>query len=311
VRGNDDATSTSRVLRLGTRGSALALWQARRVQDRLEQAHPGLQCELVVVSTQGDRDKTTPLATLGGQGIFTKELHAALLRDEIDAGVHSLKDLPSTLSDGALLAATLERDDPRDAFISARYGTIEELPTDARVGTSSRRRMAQLLELRPDLTVIELRGNVDTRMRKVLEGSPENYDGAVLAVAGLSRMGWSERIAAYLSVDDFTPAPGQAALGVDCRSDDASTLSLLTAIDDSVTTLTTGVERSFLRAVGAGCRSPVAAYAEQAGDDVMLRAMLASEDLQRVARETLRMRAQDANDAAADVARRLLERVAG
>jgi hydroxymethylbilane synthase len=298
-------------LRLGTRGSALALWQARRVQERLEQAHPGLDCELVIVSTQGDRDKTTPLATLGGQGVFTKELQAALLRDEIDAGVHSLKDLPSTLPDGVLLAATLERDDPRDAFISARYGTLEELPAGARVGTSSRRRMAQLLELRPDLTVIELRGNVDTRMRKVLEGGPEAYDGAVLAVAGLVRMGWRERIAAYLNVDDFTPAPGQAALGVDCRADDARTRALLDGIDDPETTIMTGVERAFLRAVGAGCRSPVAAYATREGQGVILRAMLASEDLQRVQRATVHVDEQDAADAAADVARRLLKLVGG
>lgn len=308
---NEELETSARVLRLGTRGSALALWQARRVQARLEQAHPGLRCELVIVSTQGDRDKTTPLATLGGQGIFTTELQAALRRGEIDAGVHSLKDLPSSLPDGVLLAATLERGDPRDAFISARYGAIADLPPGARVGTSSRRRMVQLLELRPDLTVIELRGNVDTRMRKVLDGSPEAYDGAVLAVAGLSRMGWGEQIAAYLSVDDFTPAPGQAALGVDCRADDERTRVLLAAIDDPETTLLTGIERAFLRAVGAGCRSPVAAFAERDDRRIVLRAMLAAEDLRRVERATLHVDERDADTAAAEVARQLLERVGG
>lgn len=296
-------------LRIGTRGSALALWQARRVQERLGAAYAGLHSELVVVSTQGDRDKTTPLTVLGGQGVFTTELQSALTRGEIDCGVHSLKDLPSTLPAGVTLAATLERDDPRDAFISKHYSSLDELPSGARVGTSSRRRMAQLLDVRPDLNVIELRGNVDTRMRKVLEGGPGGYDGAVLAAAGVIRMGWRDQISSYLDLDAFTPAPGQAALGVDCRSDDEGTLALLAEIDDPETASLTGVERAFLRAVGAGCRSPVAAYAECDGELVLLRAMLASEDLKRVERRTLHTPALAANAAAAELAQELLARV--
>jgi hydroxymethylbilane synthase len=297
------------VLRVGTRGSALALWQAERVKQRLEAAHTGLRCELVAISTQGDRDKVTPLAVIGGQGIFTKEVQIAVLEGTVDCAVHSLKDLPSLLPEGLMLAAVLERDDPRDVFVSASYASLLELPEAARVGTSSRRRMAQLLEQRPDLEVIELRGNVDTRMRKVLEGSPEGYQGAVLAAAGLARMGWSERIASYLDLDAFTPAPGQAALAVDCRADDERTLGLLRAVNDPETMLLTGMERSFLRAVGGGCRAPIAAYAERVSEHLRLHAMVASEDLRDVRRATCTVSDSDAEHAASELARELLASV--
>ena len=298
--------SANGVLRIGTRGSALALWQAERVKLRFEAAHPGLRCELVTISTRGDRDKVTPLAVIGGQGIFTREVQVAVLEGVVDCAVHSLKDLPSLLPDGLMLAAVLERDDPRDVFISAAYTSLAALPGGARVGTSSRRRMAQLLHQRPDLEVIELRGNVDTRMRKVLEGSPENYQGAVLAAAGVVRMGWSERIATYLDLDDFTPAPGQGALAVDCRADNERMLGLLGAVNDPDVMLTTGVERAFLRAVGGGCRSPIAAYAEHAGEQMRLRAMVASEDLRCVRRATCTVAVADAEQAAGDLAREML-----
>ena len=195
-------------MRIGTRGSILAKIQAERVKARLEATYPGLDCELVVVSTIGDRDKQTPLTVIGGQGIFAKELQAAMLDGRIDCAVHSLKDLPSLLPAELTLAAVLDRDDPRDVFLSPTGATLDELPEGSRVGTSSRRRMAQLLHARPDVEIIELRGNVDTRVSKVMDGGPERYDGAILAAAGMRRMGYEEHIAQLLDLDRFTPAPG-------------------------------------------------------------------------------------------------------
>ncbi|MFW6074411.1 MAG: hydroxymethylbilane synthase [Chloroflexota bacterium] len=277
-----EAVADQALLRIGTRGSALARYQATRVQARLEAAYPDIRFEQLLISTQGDRDKKTPLTILGGQGIFVKELQRALIEGEVDCAVHSLKDLPSRTPDELTLIAVAERDDPRDVLISSHYRGFDELPEGGRVGTSSRRRMAQIRRLRPDLETVELRGNIDTRMSKVLEGSEERYDAAVLAAAGVLRMGWGDRIAEYLSVDDFIPAPGQAALGIECRAGDDRAGHLLAGIQDPEVATTTAAERAFLAAIGAGCRSPVGAYATLEADQVTLRAMVADESLKRI-----------------------------
>jgi hydroxymethylbilane synthase len=296
-------------LRLGTRGSRLALYQTQRVIEALRALHPNLQCEAVVISTQGDRDKQTPLSVIGGQAVFAKDLHYAVLQGEVDCGVHSAKDLTSTLPDGLTLAAILDRSDPRDVLISRHGGGLAGLPTGAKVGTSSRRRIAALRLLRPDLETIELRGNIDTRLAKVLDDPDSRYDAAIVAAAGVVRMGWADRVSEYLEVDQFVPAPSQAALGVDCRSDDRGTQQLLASIADPVATVEVEAERTFLRTIGGGCTSPLAAHARVEGDIIRMWAMFADENLDRIATAEDEADAEDGNALAEQLAQMLKDRV--
>lgn len=291
-------------VRIGTRGSALAQIQAITVKDHLEAAVPGLSCELVIINTAGDRDKQTPLTVIGGQGVFAKELQAALFDRRIDCAVHSLKDLPSLLPEGLTLAAVLERDDPRDVFLSPSGATLDNLQAGSRVGTSSRRRMAQLLHARPDVELVELRGNVDTRVNKVVNGGPERYDGAILAAAGIHRMGYEQHIAETLDLDRFTPAPGQAALGIECRADDDEALKLFSRLNDSEVATTTGAERAFLREFGGGCTMPIGAHGTLEDGQVMLRVMVADDDLANVRAERLVADANEIESVAIEAARR-------
>lgn len=270
----DQTTCTG--IRVGTRGSALALEQTRIFTATLDSAIPGIQIETVVMSTAGDVDKQTPLAILGGQGVFAKELEAALLNGTIDVAVHSAKDLTSELPTGLTLGAILNRADPRDVFLNMDGKRLTELPTGARVGTSSRRRVMELRQLRPDLQAVELRGNVDTRLRKLADGE---VDAAIIAAAGLLRMGWQERVTEYLPVEAFVPSPGQGALGIECRADDSVTLALLALVADRPITIAVEAERAFLRAVGGGCQSPIGAHAIIEGDSLTLHAMLADEEM--------------------------------
>lgn len=303
------AEARSRTLRIGTRGSALAVFQTNLVVERLESQHPNLRCDVEVISTQGDRDKQTPLSVIGGQGVFIKELEAAILSGEVDCAVHSLKDLPSVLPNNLILAAILDRNDPRDVLISRHPGGLNGLPEGSKVGTSSRRRVAQLQEIRPDLVARELRGNVDTRLSKVLAAENPNYDAAILAAAGVLRMERHDQIAEFLDVGTFIPAPGQAALAVECRDDDLATRALLAAVHDDETAKLVAVERAFLRGVGGGCRSPIGAYAERAGANVRLRAMFASEDLTDVEWVDATLDAGVAEERAEEIARGLVGRV--
>ena len=296
-------------LRIGTRGSRLALLQTQRVIELLRGGNPGLQCQQIVISTQGDRDKQTPLSVLGGQAVFAKELQGAILRGEIDCAVHSVKDLTSILPEGLTLAAVLDRADPRDALISRYPGGLSGLPEGARVGTSSRRRMAQLKLVRPDVQTVELRGNIDTRLSRVLDDADAPYDAAILAVAGVSRMGWEDRISTFLEIDQFTPAPGQGALGVDCRADDKATRAILSTIADERTTIEVDAERTFLRTIGGGCTSPLAAHALVEGDIVRMWAMFADETMDRIATAEDEADVEDANALAERLARLLMERV--
>lgn len=244
-------------LRVGTRGSALAQTQTELVVSALEISHPDLEIETVIVKTTGDRSKAS-LRDIGGQGAFTRELEIALLNGEVDVAVHSLKDLPSTVPAGLILAAFPRRGTPNDTLISRKGNTLVDLPSGARVGTGSLRRQAQLLAARPDLEIADIRGNVDTRLRKLEEGQ---YDAIVLAAAGLERMGWLDRATEVLPADVMLPAPGQAIIGLECRRDDEATTSLLRAINDARTEAAARAERAVLRRLGAGCRLPVGAYA--------------------------------------------------
>jgi hydroxymethylbilane synthase len=266
-------------MRIGTRGSALALWQARWVAEQLHAAAPHLPApELVIIRTEGDRTQKaeTPLAAVAGQGIFVREIEQALQAGEIDAAVHSAKDLPSRETPGTTLAAFCERGDPRDALVSPRFGTLDNLPKGARLATSSPRRIAQLLAYRPDLTFVPLRGNVDTRLAKLERG---DADGLVLAMAGLTRLGRADAITEELAPELCLPQVGQGCVAVQCRADDLETAGRVhEACDHFVTRREVVCERAFLAQLGGGCSAPVAAYAQSSDRFLYLFALVASPD---------------------------------
>ncbi|MBN1452371.1 MAG: hydroxymethylbilane synthase [Anaerolineales bacterium] len=243
-----------------TRPSALARWQTQWVVTALQKAHPGLVCEEKVITTQGDRILDKPLPEIGGKGLFTQELESELLSGAVHCAVHSLKDLPVENPDGLTIGCVPIRTEVRDALISKDGYTLETLPSGAVVGTSSLRRAAQILSARPDVSTASLRGNVDTRLRKALEGQ---YDAIILAGAGLTRLGLESYVTQWLPLDVMLPAPGQGALAVQCRADDVATLSLLSVLEDAPTRTAVTAERQFLLSLGGGCAVPVAAFAEQ------------------------------------------------
>lgn len=262
-------------LRFATRGSRLALVQTGLAIEALTAAAAAVATETVEISTEGDRDRETPLTVLGGRGVFVKAIEDALLQGDADVAVHSLKDVPSTLPDGLTLAAFLPREDPRDALVASQGRRLADLPPGARVGTSSRRRMALLRALRPDIEAAEIRGNVDTRLHKVASGE---YDGALLAAAGLRRLGRFDQATQLFEEMEFPPAPGQGTIVLQCRTDDAATLELLTTIDDADSRIAADAERGFLAALGTGCSLPVGAFARLADGLLAIRGMIASDD---------------------------------
>jgi len=294
-------------LRLGSRGSPLARWQAQEVQRRL--AALGQSCEIVLVQTTGDRRTDVSLATLGGKGLFTRELELELAGHRLDAAVHSLKDVPSLLPQGMALAAILEREDPHDALIAAPGMRWDQLAHGARVGTSSLRRQAQALALRPDLRILPLRGNVDTRLRRWRDG---DFDALLLAAAGLKRLGRADAIAEILPADQFCPSAGQGALALECRADDHATWTALQPLNHAATAVAVTAERALLQRLECGCQAPVGAYArmEAAPDEcdyLVLSAVIASADGQRLVRRhsQISLPALDAAPAAEVAARRL------
>jgi hydroxymethylbilane synthase len=283
---------------IGTRGSALALWQARWVQARIEGA------EILTIKTTGDRI-TASLPEAGGKGLFTKEIEDALLDRRADVAVHSLKDLPTEMDPRLVIAAVPRREDPRDALVGC---TLAALPQRARVGTSSPRRAAQLLHIRPDLRIENIRGNVDTRLRKLDEGQ---YDAVVLAAAGLRRLGFADRIAEVLSTEVMCPAVGQGALAVQCRADDAETRRRLAPLDDSETRAEVAAERALLAELGGGCRAPIGGSARVTGVQITLTAVVASPDGARLVRTSVEGPAADPEGLGRRAARDLLARGAG
>jgi len=263
-----------RPLRIGTRGSALARRQVELVIEAIRRQDASLQIETVVLQTEGDRRAEVSLEEIGGQGVFVKDIEARLLQGEIDLAVHSLKDMPAESPAGLTLAAVLPRGDASDALVATGGKSLSELPAGARIGSDSRRRAVQLLALRPDVEVVSIRGNVDTRLRKVEAG---NYDAAVLAVAGLERLGLRDRATQVFSVRELLPAVGQGVLALQCRSADAELLDLMGTVDDRDTRVAITAERAFLSALGAGCRLPIGAYATVEGENLRLDALLADE----------------------------------
>jgi hydroxymethylbilane synthase len=290
------------MMRIGTRGSKLALAQAHWVQTRLQSLHPELVVELVTIRTSGDRFLEQPLSAIGGKGVFVKEIEDALGAGGIDCAVHSLKDVPSELAPGLVLAALPRREDPRDILIAAHGLSLHQLPPGARVGTGSLRRMALLRAFRGDLQVTGMRGNVDTRLRKLDAGE---MDALVLAVAGLHRLGIG-RDGEVLDPERFIPAIGQGALAVESRCDE--TVELLAPLDDAETRTAVSAERAFLRRVGGSCRTPIGAYATVKDDTLEIRALIASPDGTRVVRGVQAGAAASGEDLGTELAEELLGR---
>ena len=262
---------SSREIRIATRKSALALWQAEYVKARLEQAHPGLTVSLVPMVSRGDKLLDSPLSKIGGKGLFVKELETALLENEADIAVHSMKDVPMDFPQGLGLYCICEREDPRDAFVSNTYASLEALPQGSVVGTSSLRRLTQLLSRRPDLQIRFLRGNVNTRLAKLDAGE---YDAIILAAAGLIRLGFEDRISSSISVDDSLPAGGQGAVGIECRSADSEIHALLAPLHHQDTATRVTAERSLNKHLNGGCQVPIACYAVLEGEQVWLRGLV-------------------------------------
>ncbi|MFQ2503791.1 hydroxymethylbilane synthase [Aeromonas caviae] len=275
----------ARTLKIATRKSPLALWQANFVKDRLEALHPDLQVELVPMSTQGDKILDTPLAKVGGKGLFVKELETAMLEGRADIAVHSMKDVPVEFPDGLGLHTICEREDPRDAFVSNHFNQIGELPQGAVVGTSSLRRQCQLRAARPDLVIRDLRGNVNTRLAKLDAGE---YDAIILAAAGLKRLEMAHRIAAFIEPEQSLPANGQGAVGIECRLDDHELHALLAPLEHPETRIRVLTERAMNRALQGGCQVPIGAYALVEGEEVWLRGLVGSPDGSHVIRDEIR-----------------------
>lgn len=265
----------SNILRIATRKSQLALWQAEYVKDLLQQAHPGLEVELIKMSTQGDKILDTPLAKVGGKGLFVKELETGLLQGDADIAVHSMKDVPVELPDGLHLPVICPREDPRDAFVSNTYKTLDVLPEGARLGTSSLRRQAQIAAKRPDLQIISLRGNVNTRLQKLDNG---DYEAIILAAAGLKRLGMEDRIKECLDPSVSLPAIGQGAVGIECRNDDARINNLIAPLNDGKAQLRVRAERAMNQRLNGGCQVPIAGYAEFDHGLILLRGLVGSVD---------------------------------
>lgn len=290
-------------LRIATRKSPLAMWQAEFVKARLEAEHSGLSVELLPMSTKGDKILDTPLAKIGGKGLFLKELENAMLDGRADIAVHSMKDVPMEFPDGLGLYCICEREDPRDAFVSNDYPSLDALPQGAIVGTSSLRRQCQLLKLRPDLQIKDLRGNVNTRLAKLDAGE---YHAIILASAGLLRLAMQQRIADYLSPDTLLPAGGQGAVGIECRSDDARLHALLAPLNDADTAIRVKAERALNHRLQGGCQVPIACFAELDGSQLRLRALVGAIDGSRVIEDEIHGPAEQAEQLGVTLAERLL-----
>ena len=288
---------------VGTRGSPLAMRQTELVVASLRAQDPEAQIEIKQITTQGDRDQRASLTNIGGQGVFVKELEAAILAGDIDVAVHSLKDVPSEIAPGLTLAAYPERADPRDTLVSRDGKTLAELPAGARIGTGSRRRAVQLLALRSDIEPVDIRGNVDTRIRKVDEGE---YHAAVLAQAGLERLGLAERASQVFAAEELLPSVGQGALVIEARAGDAALLELLASISHDATRLACETERAFMARLGGGCQLPFGAYAEIEGDSLRFRGFVADDEGHRLLRGELRVTIEEAGSVGTMLAERLL-----
>ena len=288
---------------IGTRGSKLALWQAEHIAGRIRERYPAIEVTLKKIVTTGDRILDVPLAKIGGKGLFTKELENAMLSGEIDLAVHSLKDMPTELPEGLMLAAITTRADACDSFVSLRYGSLDELPQAAKVGTSSLRRRAQILKYRPDLQTVDLRGNLDTRIKKL---ENQEMDAIILAAAGLKRLGLEKYITQILSAKICLPAVGQGALAIETRQDDPEVLSVLEFLNDSGTIAAVTAERAYLREVQGGCQVPVGVYGQINGDQLLLEATILKIDGTREVRAQMSASCSEAEELGVKLAQQML-----
>jgi hydroxymethylbilane synthase len=296
------------VLRIATRESRLALWQAEHVAARLREVHAELEVVLVPMTTQGDRILDRSLAAIGGKGLFIKELELAMAEGQADIAVHSMKDVPGELPPGMTLASMLSRADPRDAFVCLHHQDFEALPLGARVGTASQRRQCQLKSRRPDLELVTLRGNVETRLRRLEEG---RYDAIILAAAGLQRLGLEDRITHCFSVEHSVPAVGQGIIGIECRDDDARSIELVRALNDAAAWQTCTAERAFALRLQGSCQSPIAGFAQIDGSTLLLRGVIGAPDGREMYRDAISGALEDAARLGTELAERMLAAGAG
>ncbi len=293
----------SNIIRIATRKSPLAIWQAEEVKRQLLQHHSDLEVELVGMMTQGDIILDTPLAKIGGKGLFVKELEVGMLENKADIAVHSMKDVPMELPEGLHLPIILEREDPQDAFVSNKYTSLDDLPQKAIVGTSSMRRQTQIKEARPDLDIRDLRGNVNTRLAKLDAGE---YDAIILASAGLKRLGFDQRITQRIPTEQSLPAIGQGAIGIECRDNDERVNSLLAPLNHTDTAIRVTAERAFNTRLNGGCQVPIAGYSELQGDNIYMRGLIGYPDGSRIYRAEKTMSIEDAKTLGIRVAEDLL-----
>lgn len=295
---------TEQTIRIATRKSPLAMWQAEHVAAALEKAHPGIKVEIHGMSTQGDKILDTPLAKIGGKGLFVKELEQRMLAGDADIAVHSMKDVPVELPEGLHLSVIMKREDPRDAFVSNNYASLEELPEGAKVGTSSLRRQSQLSDRRPDLEILPLRGNVNTRLRKLDDG---DYDAIILASAGLIRLGFEERIRSFIDTDDSLPAIGQGAIGIECRADDEVTNNLLAPLHHGDTAVCVEAERAMNARLEGGCQVPIGGHAILTDEGLYMRGLVGTTDGSEIIRAEISGEAKDAAQLGETLADELLD----
>ena len=291
-------------LRIGTRGSKLALAQSNWIKKNLINRHPDLQVELIIIKTKGDKILDSPLTKIGGKGLFVKEIEEALLEKRIDLAVHSIKDVPAELPEDLHIPVFPEREDARDAFISLDYRIVEDLPSKSSVGTGSLRRSSQLLNLRPDLEIVSIRGNVDTRVKRLESG---DLKAVILAVAGLKRLGLSAIVSSVLPIHDFLPAIGQGALGLEIRREDDKAHELISFLNDMRSELTVRAERAFLRKLEGGCQVPIAGHAELEGNDIVLEGMVAELDGSRIIRDRIKGNTDRPEELGTALAEKLLD----
>ncbi len=297
-----------KTIKIGTRASLLAMAQSTNIKNLIEAKYPDVTVELVKIVTKGDKILDVPLAKVGGKGLFVKELEDAMLQNEVDLAVHSMKDVPAELPEGLHLGIITKREDPRDAFVSNKYKTLAELPEGAKVGTSSLRRKSQLGLIRKDLLINDLRGNVGTRLRKLDEGQ---YDAIILAAAGLNRLDLSDRIASYFDPADMLPAVGQGAVGIELRESDSELLEALSFLIDETTAVTVTAERAYLNRLEGGCQVPIGAFAVLDGDQINITGLVASVDGSQVLREEDSGKAADAKGLGVKLAEEILAKGGG
>lgn len=299
---------TQRIIKIATRQSPLALWQAEYVADRLQQAHPGIKTELIKMVTKGDKILDAPLAKIGGKGLFVKELEQGMLEGIADIAVHSMKDVPVEFPEGLHLAVILPREDPRDAFVSNKYQSLGELPNNAKIGTSSLRRQCQIAEHFPKAQILSLRGNVNTRLAKLDAG---NYDAIILAAAGLKRLGFADRITQLLDTKISLPAIGQGAVGIECRVDDVEMNQLLEPLHDQESTIRVRAERAMNARLNGGCQVPIAGFSELINGRLFMRGLVGKPDGSVIYRAEMTGAIENADEIGRSIADELLASGAG